>query len=394
MWRRVTWQIVNRLVKYMPVRGSCQWGSRDMVPGPFCQGRRRVATKKMAAFTAGMARAATRPNAKLEEDTEGEPDSMLIPRKGKRTRLKVLVAALVVAAGLLATTWVTGRGGFDLSTHSVPSEQIMDGGPGKDGIPAILAPQFVPASQADFLKGDDRVLALSRGKEAKAYPIKILNWHEVVNDRFDGRPVVITYCPLCGTGIAFDATIGNDTYTFGVSGLLYQSDLLMYDHQTESLWSQISMEAVAGPLTGSRLEPIYLVHTTWGEWIGEHPKSPVLSTQTGYLRDYSRDPYEGYAQRRDLMFDVTHFDPTYHPKAWVVGVEIDGVSKAYAFSELDRAKSPVRDHVNGQALLIHFSRRATSATVSDEHGNPIPSVMAYWFAWHAFHPDTAIFRAP
>ncbi len=318
---------------------------------------------------------------------------MLIPPKGKRTRLTVLVAVLVGAAGLLAATRVTDRGGFDLSTHSVPPEQIMDGGPGKNGIPAILTPQFVPASQADFLKSDDRVLGLNRGKEAKAYPIKILNWHEVVNDRIDGRSVVVTYCPLCGAGIAFDATIGSDTYTFGVSGLLYQSDLLMYDHQTESLWSQISMEAVAGPLMGAKLKSIYLVHTTWDEWKAEQPETLVLSTRTGYVRDYSRDPYDGYAQRRDLMFDVTHFDPTYHPKAWVLGVEIDGTAKAYAFSELEKTEAPVRDRVNGRTILVQYNRQATSATVSNEDGEPIPSVMAYWFAWYAFHPDTTTFQA-
>lgn len=318
---------------------------------------------------------------------------MLIPPRGKRTRLKVLAAVLTLAVALLAASWATDRHGFDLSTHSIPLEQIADGGPGKDGIPAILSPHFVPPPQADFLAPDERVLGLSRGTKAKAYPIKILNWHEVVNDRLDGRPVVVTYCPLCGTGIAFDATLGNETYTFGVSGLLYQSDLLMYDHQTESLWSQVSMEAVAGPLTGSKLEPLYLVHTTWREWRTEHPDTLVLSTRTGYARDYSRDPYEGYARRRDLMFDVTHFDPTYHPKAWVVGVDVGGTAKAYAFSELERMESPIRDRVNGKPLLIQFDPRAASATVSDEEGNPVPSVTAYWFAWYAFHPDTATFQA-
>ncbi len=377
----------------MPVTRYCQWGPVRILSGPFCKAAGHKATRNFAEFDEEIAQGVTRPDDKLESDHGRRPDSMLIPPKGKRARLKVLVAMMVVAAGLLAASWVTGRGGFDLSTHSVPPEQIMDGGPRKDGIPAILTPRFVTASQADFLNNNDRVLALSRGREAKAYPIKILNWHEVVNDRLDGRPVVVTYCPLCGTGIAFDATIGNATYTFGVSGLLYQSDLLMYDHQTESLWSQISMEAVAGPLTGSKLEPVYLVHTTWGEWKAEHPATQVLSTRTGFFRDYSRDPYDGYAQRRDLMFDVTHFDPTYHPKAWIVGVEIDGTAKAYAFSELEKTETPVRDRVNGRTLVIQFNRQAASATVSDEDGNPIPSVMAYWFAWYAFHPDTTTFQA-
>ena len=157
-----------------------------------------------------------------------------------------------VGAILILTAWLglgrTPTTGFDLKKHNVPLDQIVDGGPGKDGIPAILTPRFVPAGEATFLQDADRVLGLTLGAEAKAYPIKILNWHEIVNDTVSGTAVVVTYCPLCGTGIAFDATVQGSLYTFGVSGLLYQSDLLMYDHQTESLWSQISMHAVAGPL--------------------------------------------------------------------------------------------------------------------------------------------------
>jgi len=107
---------------------------------------------------------------------------------------------------------------FDLSKHSVPLDQIMLGGPGKDGIPALFNPLFIHATDAAFLTAEDRVLGLSLGQEAKAYPIKILNWHEIVNDTVGGKPVVVTYCPLCGTGIGFDALVGEQRHTFGVSG--------------------------------------------------------------------------------------------------------------------------------------------------------------------------------
>lgn len=315
--------------------------------------------------------------------------------KGKRMRRKLLIALGVVCVFALAASWVAGRmnGEFDFSRHKVPLEQIVSGGPGKDGIPALVKPSFVAASEASFLREDDRVLGLSRAGEAKAYPIRILNWHEVVNDRIDGRPVLITYCPLCGTGIAFDPHVDSRVLTFGVSGLLYQSDLLMYDHQTESLWSQVSMEAVTGPLTGLKLTPLFLVHTTWGEWKREHPKTRALSMKTGYFRDYSRDPYAGYAERPDLMFDVSFFDPTYHPKAWVVGIEVEGTPKAYAFSELEKLNGPLRDRVKGQTIRVYFNQKARSARVTDESGKPIPSVMAYWFAWHTFHPNTKVFTA-
>jgi hypothetical protein len=283
---------------------------------------------------------------------------------------------------------------FNLSKHSVPLDQIVSGGPGKDGIPAILKPPYVQADQATFLLDGDRVLGLSMGKEAKAYPIKILNWHEIVNDSIGGKPVVITYCPLCGSGIGFHPGMNGRTFTFGVSGLLYQSDLLMYDHQTESLWSQIAMQAVAGPLTGTRLSPVFLEHTTWGDWHTAHPATLVLSTQTGHVRNYDRDPYLGYAERRDLLFDTTHVDPRYHPKEWVLGLEINGVTKAYSFAELKNVTMPLHDQVGGQRITLHFNARARSAFVTDAGGKPLPSVTAFWFAWYTFHPDTQVFKAP
>lgn len=303
-----------------------------------------------------------------------------------------------VGAILILTAWLglgkTSTTGFDLTKHSVPLDQIVDGGPGKDGIPALLTPRFVPAGEATFLQDADRVLGLTLGAEAKAYPIKILNWHEIVNDTVGGTAVVVTYCPFCGTGIAFEATLEGDRHTFGVSGLLYQSDLLMYDHQTESLWSQIGMHAVAGPLTGQRLTPIFLEHTTWAEWRTAHPLTLVLSTKTGSFRNYDRDPYTGYAEDRELFFDTAHLDSRYHPKEWVVGVDLNGAAKAYPFAEIKKVRSPISDQLGGQAITIHFNPQTRSASVTDADGKPLPSVMAYWFAWYTFHPKTEIFNAP
>jgi|FLOH01.1.fsa_nt_gi hypothetical protein len=151
--------------------------------------------------------------------------------------------------------------GFDFSMHSIPVADIYDGGPGKDGIPAILNPKFISAQEADktFFKNNDRVLGYVHNGQARAYPIKILNWHEIVND----SGAVVTYCPLCGTGMVFGTEVKGRKLTFGVSGLLYQSDMLLYDHQTESLWSQIKSEAVTGKLMGSRLKLLSSTHTNW-----------------------------------------------------------------------------------------------------------------------------------
>ncbi|MCH8156388.1 MAG: DUF3179 domain-containing protein, partial [Nitrospinae bacterium] len=177
---------------------------------------------------------------------------------------------------------VLALSGFDYSKHSIPLDDIYDGGPGKDGIPAIMRPKFVSAEEADrgMLKNNDRVIGLVLKGKARAYPIKILNWHEIVNDRMAGHSIVITFCPLCGTGMIFDAMLKGRKMTFGVSGLLYQSDMLLYDHQTESLWSQIKSEAVTGPLTGARLKLLASTQTTWKQWKQKHPATQVLSDQT------------------------------------------------------------------------------------------------------------------
>jgi len=151
--------------------------------------------------------------------------------------MKVFLGVLL----FIATPFLSA---FDFSKHTVPTSEILSGGPPKDGIPALLDPKWILPTEADFMKDEDRVLALVHKGEAKAYPIKILNWHEIVNDTVGGKPVFVSYCPLCGSGMAFEATLQGKPYTFGVSGLLYKSDVLMYDHQTESLWSQILQEAV------------------------------------------------------------------------------------------------------------------------------------------------------
>ena len=291
-------------------------------------------------------------------------------------------AALILAAWLGFRKVPTTT--FDLTRHSVPLDQLVDGGPGKDGIPAILTPTFISATGATFLRDEDRVLGLTAGTEAKAYPVKILNWHEIVNDTIGGKAIVVTYCPLCGTGMAFEVEVQERRHTFGVSGLLYQSDLLMYDHQTESLWSQIGMQAITGPLTGEKLTPMFLEHTIWREWRAAHPSTIVLSTRTGSFRNYDRDPYTGYGESSELFFDTTHFDSRYHPKEWVVGLEIDGVTKAYPFVELKKVPSPLVDRANGRRVTVRVNAESRSASVVDENGRPIPSVTAFWFAWYAF----------
>lgn len=307
-------------------------------------------------------------------------------------------AAWLLAA-LFAWLWsagapAAGLNGFDLDNTLVPRDAIRHGGPPRDGIPAIDEPRFVDAGQANFLAPDDRVMGLAAGGVAKAYPVRILNYHEIVNDELGGEPVVVSYCPLCGTGMAFSARAGERQTEFGVSGLLYNSDVLLYDRRTESLWSQIMAQAVSGPLAGTRLEHLAASHTTWRDWRSRHPDTLVLSTETGYRRDYSRSPYAGYADSERVWFPVTNRDPRYHPKEQVIGLTLDGQAKAYPFTELAQRNAPFRDQFAGRGLTVEFDAANRTGRVLDANHEEIPTVIAFWFAWAAFHPDTAVFTAP
>ncbi len=306
--------------------------------------------------------------------------------------LRLLLIVLLVATNPVAHGQI--KNGFNLSGALIPEDEILSGGPPRDGIPAINAPKFVKSDEARFLQPTDRVLGIVRHGVAKAYPVSILNWHEIVNDTFADEPIVVTYCPLCGTGIAYFARAGDQVLRFGVSGLLYNSDMLLYDRQTQSLWSQIRKQAVSGPMKGKRLQAIPLMHTAWADWRQRYPASLVLSTATGYSRDYTRSPYAGYEQSRALYFSVREQDQRYHPKEWVLGIEIDGRFKAYPFVELEKSSGPVRDTLGGHNVVVTYDRRYRTAVAINDNGDVLPSIMAYWFAWYAFHPTTERYHAP
>ncbi len=310
----------------------------------------------------------------------------------------LLYASVMVLALMLfssAVSAVERKNGFDVSNALIDVDKILSGGPKKDGIPAIDKPEFIAAKHADFLSPKERVLGLVIDGVAKAYPVKILNWHEIVNDKIRGNAFVVTYCPLCGTGVAFRSNIRGRNLKFGVSGLLYNSDVLFYDRQTESLWSQIAAKAVSGKLAGTELQQLVLAHTTWSDWLDKHPRTLVLSTKTGYLRSYNSNPYAGYEQSRKLYFEVNHKAPkTYHPKERVLGLNASGVYKAYPFVELNKhGMSQFVDVVNEQPFTILWDQEHQSGSVMDSDGNGVPVMQAFWFAWFGFHPETEVFQA-
>ena len=286
------------------------------------------------------------------------------------------------------------KNGFNVDNAIVPKRQILAGGPDRDGIPALDKPRFISGAEA-ALPGDARVLGVVRRGEARAYPINILNWHEIVNDRIGDESVMVTYCPLCGSGMVFSApSTGSPRDSFGVSGLLYDSDMLLYDRATESLWSQIRAEAIAGPRVGERLTQIPARHTTWANWFESFPDTILLSEETGFRRDYGKSPYGDYEKSRRLYFSVSKRAPrTHHPKALVLGVSIDDEHRAYPFSELDTARRDrLVDELGGQTLTIHWDADASSAYATS-NGVEIPATTLYWFAWYTFHPDTSVFTA-
>lgn len=306
---------------------------------------------------------------------------------------KTTILLLVALTGLIACAQT--RNGFDLENSTVPAGLIQSGGPPRDGIPSIDNPRFDTVAAANWLNNDARVLGLNLNGMQKAYPIAIMNWHEVVNDTFGELPVAITFCPLCGTGMAFEARSDTMELEFGVSGLLYNSDVLLYDRQTDSLWSQIMSEAISGPLQGGLLNSLPLEHTSLADWLEQYPDTLVLSRDTGFRRDYSTDPYAGYADRRSLMFPVVNRAPgPWHPKEWVLGVSIEDNYKAYPFSELAQTgHQRVTDELAGLKFEIIWDEENRSATmVADDTIQP--ALTAFWFAWFAFHPDTEIYRAP
>jgi len=288
------------------------------------------------------------------------------------------------------------RNGFVLEPSSIPAAEILAGGPPRDGIPALDHPETLPAAEAlpasEAGWADDAVvLGVVVGGEARAYPVAILDWHELVNDTLGGEPILVSYCPLCGTGMVFDRRVGGKTRRFGVSGLLYRSDLLMYDRESESLWSQISAEAVTGPALGDRLRLLRSQMEEWGRWRSEHPDTTVLSRKTGHRRDYGRSPYGSYATSREVMFPV-ELDRRYHPKMPTVGLRVPGEgARAYPASELARAGGSVEERFLGRAVEIAYDpeRQVFDVTAPAD----VEVIEGYWFAWAAFHPETAVYTA-
>ncbi len=263
----------------------------------------------------------------------------------------------------------------------------------RDAIPPIYNPQYTTAGKVKHLADHEKVIGVVLNSQAHAYPIKILDRHEIVNDVIGKIPIAVTYCPLCGSALAFNRTIEGRTYTFGVSGYLYQSDLLMWDRETESFWSQITGTAVVGPMTDARLEMIVASVTTWGRWRAEHADSKVLVGPYTAGR-YARYPYGNYEQSDRLLFPVLNNDSRYHRKAIVTGIRVGDQTKAYLHGVLKKMPPVFEDVVGGQKLTVRYHGESDTCQIFDVQGNELPVLRAFWFAWHTFHPNTRVFEEP
>jgi hypothetical protein len=336
----------------------------------------------------------------------------------------------------------------DFSRQTVSYREILSGGPPKDGIPAIDAPQFVTVSEADvWLQPQEPVVLVAIDGDARAYPIQILMWHEIANDTVGGVPVAVTFCPLCNTAIVFDRRMGEQVLDFGTTGRLRYSNLIMYDRQTESWWQQATGDAIVGAFAGAQLTFLPTAIIAWEEFFTTHPNGQVLSRETGFSRNYGSNPYQGYddVNRPPFLYDGPTTPDVLPATARVLTVDLDGEAVAYPYEALADAGA-VNDTVGGQPLVVlwqagtasaldaavvaggrdvgaaaAYSRivdgrtltfqrdgerlidaetgsawdvlgRAVDGPLAGTQLQPVVAINHFWFSWAAFKPETRIYQ--
>jgi hypothetical protein len=268
----------------------------------------------------------------------------------------------------------------DFSKHTVPYSEVLSGGPPKDGIPPIDAPQFIPVKEADgWLKDREPVVFVQVGNDARAYPIQILIWHEIVNDTVGGEPLIVSFCPLCNTAIAFKRTFNGTVLDFGTTGRLRYSNLIMYDRQTETWWQQATGDAIAGEYTGAQLEFYPASMISWSDFKDLYPDGKVLSRDTGHPRDYGKNPYYGYddINQTPFLFDGTTPDQL-PPMARVLTVDLNGEAVAYPYDVLSEL-NVINDTVGGEDVVILWTEGTASALDESNipEGREVGSTVAY-----------------
>lgn len=311
--------------------------------------------------------------------------------------------------------------------YTVHPDELVQGCPGLDCIPSIDDPKYVEAEEADWLNSEDRIIGLEMDHESRAYPLSILSRHEIVNDRVGGEPVAVTYCPLCRSGVAYSREVNGEILEFGVSGKLHEANLVMYDRQTESYWSQISGKAIVGEKVPQKLDLIFSSITTWGEWRNGHPHTEVLSRDTGIYpaTAYRGSAYSGYRSSDSVGFGVEDVDNRLPAKKLVHGIKVGNTSKAYTDEALKQERL-VQDEIGDRTVLIFKHPEDGSVTALMKNNTGLDFEMKdeslqdsegdlwsfegekingessmdrivpqgfYWFAWSKFNPETELYKS-
>lgn len=270
---------------------------------------------------------------------------------------------------------------------NVPFDSLMQACPARDCIPSIDHPKYVPSSEVDYLRDDDLVMTLTHNGITRAYPTRILDHHEIVNGMFGTDPVAITYCPLCGSGLAFDRRVGEQVMDFGVSSLLHNSDLVMYDRQTDSLWQQITGQAFAGKSRGIQLKTLPLSMITWANWRQQYPDGEVLTVDDIQSDVYMKDAYGDYAESERLYMPVSASDARLHPKRVIYGLEIGNRAIAVDGEWLEQERNWSNQYEDKKLVLSMSQNGEIEARLGDQQ---VTVHRMYWFAWFSFHPTTAL----
>jgi len=277
----------------------------------------------------------------------------------------------------------------------VISGQIMSGGPPPDGIPPVEKPQYLTIAEAAKQWNDDGVVdAFTIDGRPRAYPRMITVWHEIVNETAEGKPISITYCPLTGSTVIFSGVLADGTTTsFGTSGQLYNSNLVMYDRATQSMWPQLLGTAVRGARKGGRLRELPgALTTTFGRWKRKYPDGLVLSTETGHARSYGTSPYGSYDTQEGIIFPVRYKDERYPQKKVVVGVRWNGAALAIPKEE-HRQRREASAEVGGRRIVALYDEELDGVRVLDyATTEPLVAYDVMWFAWVAFNPDTEVLQ--
>lgn len=332
---------------------------------------------------------------------------------------------------VIPNTSTTGGGTAVNDDWMIPESEVFDGGPGKDGIPSVDNPNFTTAEAVNFISPDDLVVAINYNGETRAYPHPILDWHEIVNDKIGDISLALTYCPLTGTGIGWDRNINGIETTFGVSGLLYNANLLPYDRATDSYWSQMRHDCVKGDLVGTRINTYHVVEMAFRTFQEMYPQGSVLNTNTGFNRSYGQYPYGSYRTSDQLIFPVQEEDNRLHRKERVLGIIIENKVQAYTFETFPGSNiTLVENQVDGTDLVVvgsttknfmtAYNRQLADGTILSFEAvqNQLPVVMkdnegtewdafgvaingpragtslaaplnyiGYWFAWSTFNQE-------